>query len=136
MSCPLRTHYCQDLREENEKKSSLTPPAPPRGMTTMKTPSPFTWVSKKVTPTTTAACLTCGTPVCRIHRSSDFQKHQICVCDDCAQLFSTDYILRNIIDINSAAASGADQKDNIQRQSYNHSRIWANNVNQQEYRFG
>ena len=42
-------------------------------------------------------CLTCGTPVCKSHRSSDFGKQNITVCNTCAHLFSTDYMMKNIV---------------------------------------
>lgn len=42
-------------------------------------------------------CLTCGLPVCKSHRSSDFGKQNITVCNTCAHLFSTDYMMKNIV---------------------------------------
>ena len=42
-------------------------------------------------------CLTCGTPVCKVHRSADFSKQNIIVCNDCAHLFSAEYLMTNII---------------------------------------
>lgn len=51
------------------------------------------WISRKGT----SPCLTCGTPVCSSHRSSDFSKQNIIICLDCAHLFSTEYIIEQIM---------------------------------------
>jgi len=42
-------------------------------------------------------CLACGTPVCSGHRSKNFGKQDITICLDCAHFFSTDYIMKFIV---------------------------------------
>ena len=54
------------------------------------------WVSDK-TASKALACLTCGTPVCKDHRSADFGKQNITVCNTCSHLFSVDYMMKNIV---------------------------------------
>jgi hypothetical protein len=58
-------------------------------------------------------CLTCGTPVCKNHRSADFSKQNITVCNDCAHLFSVEYLMKNIVHV---------QKDSpeIRKKKMNH----------------
>ena len=48
------------------------------------------------------ACLTCGTPVCKAHRSSDFGKQNIAICLDCANLFSMKQITSHIVEESDA----------------------------------
>jgi hypothetical protein len=55
-----------------------------------------TWVSEK-TASKAAACLTCGSHVCKNHGSSDFWKQNITVCLECAHLFSVDYMMKHIV---------------------------------------
>jgi hypothetical protein len=45
-----------------------------------------------------AACLTCGSPVCRRHRSSEFAKQDIVICSHCAPLFSMNYLVHHVAD--------------------------------------
>lgn len=51
------------------------------------------WMSKKAA----APCLTCGSPVCSQHRSSDFGKQSISICSDCAHLFSVNFLVHNVM---------------------------------------
>jgi hypothetical protein len=51
------------------------------------------WMSKKAA----LPCLTCGTPVCNLHRSSEFGKQNITICSDCAHLFSVNYLVNNVM---------------------------------------
>lgn len=51
------------------------------------------WMSKKAA----APCLTCGSPVCSLHRSSDFGKQNITICSECAHLFSVNHLVTNIM---------------------------------------
>lgn len=62
-----------------------------------------TWVSEK-TASKAAACLPCGSHVCKNHRSSSFSKQNITVCLDCAHLFSLDYMMQNIVHADNDAA--------------------------------
>jgi hypothetical protein len=54
---------------------------------------------RKVTAAAGIACFTCGSPVCKRHRSSDFGKQNIIVCSDCAHLFSTNYMIHHVVDV-------------------------------------
>ena len=51
------------------------------------------WMSKKAA----APCLTCGSPVCSFHRSSDFSKQNITVCSDCSQFFSSNHLVHHVM---------------------------------------
>lgn len=51
------------------------------------------WMSKKAA----SPCLTCGSPVCKLHHSSDFGKQNITICSECAHLFSVNYLVKNIM---------------------------------------
>ncbi|CAJ1954690.1 unnamed protein product [Cylindrotheca closterium] len=54
------------------------------------------WVSEKSVPKA-SPCLTCGTPVSKAFRSPEFARQNIVVCVDCANLFSLDYLMKNIV---------------------------------------
>lgn len=56
---------------------------------------------RKVASSKASACFTCGTPVCKRHRSSEFGKQNIDLCLDCANLFSTNYLLNHVVDVGS-----------------------------------
>ena len=51
------------------------------------------WISKKASD----PCLTCGSPVCSYHRSSDFSKQNITVCSDCAQFYSSSHLVHYVM---------------------------------------
>jgi len=52
------------------------------------------WMAKKgVNP-----CLTCGTPVCSQHRSNEFWKQNITICNNCSQLFSVNHLVDLVFD--------------------------------------
>jgi hypothetical protein len=51
------------------------------------------WISKKAA----TSCLTCGSPVCSHHRSSDFGKQNITICSDCAHLFSMNHLVHHVM---------------------------------------
>jgi len=54
------------------------------------------WVSEK-TVSKASPCLTCGTPVSKAFRSPEFARQNITVCVDCANLFSLDYLMKNVV---------------------------------------
>jgi hypothetical protein len=51
------------------------------------------WISKKAA----TSCLTCGSPVCSHHRSSDFGKQNITICSECAHLFSMNHLVHHVM---------------------------------------
>ena len=55
------------------------------------------WMISRAKKKATQACLTCGTPVCNTHRSSDFGRQNIAICLGCAHLFSASHIMSHIV---------------------------------------
>ena len=64
------------------------PPPPIRGFRGQRVKA---FLNKKPT-----SCLTCGTHVCGTHRSAEFWKQSIVVCNDCAPLFSVPFMLEQV----------------------------------------
>lgn len=65
-----------------------------------------------------AACFTCGSPVCKQHRSSDFGRENIIICSDCAHLFSINYVIHHVVDIkcNDSSSCSHNNRDGERQQ--------------------
>jgi hypothetical protein len=66
---------------------------------------------RKIAASAASACFTCGTPVCKKHRSSEFGKQNIIICLDCSHLFSTNYLLNHVVDVGSSSNSNSNNSE-------------------------
>ncbi|KAL3935018.1 MAG: hypothetical protein SGBAC_009385 [Bacillariaceae sp.] len=70
------------------------------------------WVSDKTVSNKASPCLTCGTSVSKAFRSTEFARQNITVCLDCANFFSIDHLMRNVVHTNEDSREVKKRKTN------------------------